>query len=208
MCCDVMKNNNPSGSPSLSGHKPCPSGILMAWQDGIQGKCWCVENSLTVDAVLTTMAEYGCVQVQREPRAMADASELSWNMAKYNEPNVCAFSTQSHKLRCWSRCDGYWEGRWLEADARGLTKTLIPLIRAPLPFCPVRLHWEGGCLCSRKQCLTSYWISRCSDLDLPSLWSVRNQCLFFRSCQDCNILLKHPGLTETPRWGQLCKTGH
>lgn len=36
-----------------------------------------MENSLTVDAVLTTMAEYGCVQVQREPRAMADASELS-----------------------------------------------------------------------------------------------------------------------------------
>lgn len=190
-------------SPDIS---PTLQGYWWSGHDGVQGKCWCAENSLTLDALHTTITEYACVQVQREPRALADASKLSWNMVQFNGPNVCAFSTQSCIWRSSVLC--YSEGRRLEDDDRGLTKTLISLIRAPLPFCPVRLYWEGSCLCSRKQGLTSYWISHCSDLDLPSLWSARNQCLFFMSFQDCNILLKHLELTETPRWAQLCKTGH
>lgn len=112
------------------------------------------------------------------------------------------------KVISWDAGLGMMRGKMARSRCKRTHKTLILLISAPLPFCPVRLHWEGGCLCSRKQCLTSYWISQCSDLELPGLWSVRNQCLFFMSCQDCDILLKHPGLTETPRWGQLCKTGH
>lgn len=34
------------------------------------------------------------------------------------------------------------------------------------------------------------------------------QCLLFTSLLDCGGLLKHPGWTETPSQGQLCKTGH
>lgn len=79
----------------------------MAWHDGVQGKCWYVEGSLTMDVVPTTMTEFGCVHVQREPRAMADASKLNWNMAQYNGPNACAFSIQSRKLSPWSQCDDY-----------------------------------------------------------------------------------------------------
>lgn len=118
----------------------------MAWHDRVQGKCWYVESSLTMDVVPTTMTEFGCVQVQREPRAMVDASKLCWNTVQCIGPNGCAFSIQSCKLRPWSQCDDYWEGRWLEDDARGL----ILLIRAPLPFCPWAGTERASCLCSRK----------------------------------------------------------